>query len=356
MVPKGSARNPEAEKLPEFASFDVLRFALASAVMLGHSGVLRWVKTGDLAVQVFFALSGWLIGGILCRTEARELSRFYFNRSTRIWIPFAFAIFALYLVSYLHEPVRSGRWWEFLVYDVTFTHNWFTLRPDAAVALQQMPLRGTGNHFWSLAVEEQFYLLAPLIMTLLPFGKRILPWVVIAAIAYGAASQYGAISLGVLAAVAANRTVDWYRGRLVTTALLLIAAISAAAMNYPSIYVYAAPLFAVCVVLLCARPSRRNAATRWLGGISFPFYLNAWMGTFVLHFIEKKLRLDGGGYWLGLEFVAGVAAAAVTYWLIDARVMAHRNAYYTAPLGWALGATGYMLIIGGVVLWSFIGR
>ena len=79
------------------------------------------------------------------------------------------------------------------------------------------------------------------------------------------------------------------------------------------------------------------------------------MGTFVLHFIEKKLRLDGGGIWLGVEFLAGVAAA-VTYWLIDARVMAHRNAYYTASLGWTVGAAGYMLIITGVVLWSFIGR
>jgi hypothetical protein len=55
MVPK--ARNPEAEKLPEFASFDVLRFALPSAVMLSHTGILRWVETGNLAVQVFFALT-----------------------------------------------------------------------------------------------------------------------------------------------------------------------------------------------------------------------------------------------------------------------------------------------------------
>jgi peptidoglycan/LPS O-acetylase OafA/YrhL len=49
--------------------------------------VIPWDTAANLAVQIFFALSGWLIGGILLRTDVQDLPRFYFNRATRIWIP-----------------------------------------------------------------------------------------------------------------------------------------------------------------------------------------------------------------------------------------------------------------------------
>ena len=46
--------------------FDWLRFVLANVVMLVHFGIIRgWSHAGDFAVQAFFALSGWLIGGLL---------------------------------------------------------------------------------------------------------------------------------------------------------------------------------------------------------------------------------------------------------------------------------------------------
>src|SRR5690242_14481489 len=80
--------NPERVKVEECAVFDVLRFLLAFAVLLSHMKLLAWAQAGNLAVQVFFALSGWLIGSILCNTKPGELNRFYFNRATRIWIPY----------------------------------------------------------------------------------------------------------------------------------------------------------------------------------------------------------------------------------------------------------------------------
>lgn len=85
--------NPEATKVNDYAAFEVLRFLLAFTVLLSHKGVLTWENAGNLAVQVFFALSGWLVGSILCRTDRSELSRFYFNRATRIWIPYFFTVY-----------------------------------------------------------------------------------------------------------------------------------------------------------------------------------------------------------------------------------------------------------------------
>ena len=85
--------------------FDWLRIALATVVALSHDQVIRWTSSGNLAVQVFFALSGWLIGGILLETSPRNLARFWFNRATRIWIPYAVGLAILLGVSVLHDPI-----------------------------------------------------------------------------------------------------------------------------------------------------------------------------------------------------------------------------------------------------------
>ena len=343
------SRNPEADKLKDYAAFDVLRFLLASTVMLAHLGVLRWDSTGNLAVQVFFALSGWLIGAILCGTTRSELARFYYNRSTRIWVPYFLAVFAFYLTSLLFEPSRSSRWLEFLAYDLTFTHNWFTLSPDRTLALAQMPLHARGNHFWSLAVEEQFYLVAPLLLTLTPFGKKILPWICVATVAYVTRSEYASICLGVLAAVVASKYPDFHLRRPARAVLMLVFLGAAAVLVFPSAYGLASPVFSISVVLLCAKPVRRTALTRWLGGVSFPFYLNAWAGRLAVRAVEKHFAILQSPYWLALEFLAGLVGAAISYHVIDARVMAKRHRFYSPLLGWLLGAAGYLLVISGIV-------
>lgn len=352
------AANPESHKVSDYAAFDFLRFVLASVVALNHLGLIAWDFSGNLAVQVFFALSGWLIGGILFRTRAPELCRFYYNRSTRIWIPYFACVAVLYLVSAIHEPVRSSRWGEFLGYDLTFTHNWFSVTPDLKTAISQMPLNGTGNHFWSLAVEEQFYLVAPLIITLLPIGRNILLWVGIALLACLTSSQYGAVSLGVLAAMAAGAHPNWHRTSISRWALIvLIVSTGGAMVLVPRAYDFVAPLFAVAVVLTCAQPLRRSAVSRWLGGISFPFYLNAWIGIFVFHALAKHFGIHDDNVAVKIvEFLCALGAGAVAYQLIDVQVMGRRDAFYRRGIGWAVGATGYVLILSGTALWVHLWR
>jgi peptidoglycan/LPS O-acetylase OafA/YrhL len=119
--------------------------------VIGRLTALSWS-----GVDLFFVLSGFLIGGILLdnRTSESYFSTFYVRRACRI-LP-------LYLLSLsLFYLTRSNGWlWDSALpwYSYfTFTQNvWMVFRPEAA-ALWLVPT-------WSLAVEEQFYLTLPLLV------------------------------------------------------------------------------------------------------------------------------------------------------------------------------------------------
>jgi len=170
-VPDNPAQSSRVEPVsdraiqpPYYPLFDYLRIVLAVGVFASHAGVLspRLHDFGNFCVQVFFALSCYLIGGILGNVRAESLPRFYFNRSTRIWIPYFIAIALLAVATVAkHQPVTS-KLLEFFFDKVTFTYNLYG--PPQLHLREAMPLQGTGHHFWSICVEEQFYLLAPLVI------------------------------------------------------------------------------------------------------------------------------------------------------------------------------------------------
>ena len=68
----------------------------------------------------------------------------------------------LVLVALLRDTI-SAKWLEFVFFKATFVYNLFGPWQLAAFR-DYMPLKGTGNHFWSVNAEEQFYLLAPLLL------------------------------------------------------------------------------------------------------------------------------------------------------------------------------------------------
>lgn len=89
---------------------------LANVVMLSHFGALgAWSNADGVAVDAFFALSRWLIGGILLNTDRAGLPRFFFNRALRIWSSYYLALALLIGVSLLRDPV-GAKWLEFVAY------------------------------------------------------------------------------------------------------------------------------------------------------------------------------------------------------------------------------------------------
>jgi peptidoglycan/LPS O-acetylase OafA/YrhL len=151
--------------LTRIPSLDGLRAISIALVLHGHllgtrnywgPELMAWQgDTGNLGVRIFFVISGFLITNLLLeereRTGAIDLKAFYIRRAFRIFPAFYAYILVLALaiaMGWLDVPVRD------LVHASTYTINFVTER------------RWQVGHLWSLAVEEQFYLLWPALLVL----------------------------------------------------------------------------------------------------------------------------------------------------------------------------------------------
>ena len=119
-------------------------------------------KIGWIGVDLFFVLSGFLITGILLDTkhETNSYRNFIGRRTLRIFPLYYFIIFLFFLITRLTSIPHFNLLLENQIYFWTYTQNLF-------FALEGWP-KGSEhlNHFWSLAIEEQFYLFWPaLILT-----------------------------------------------------------------------------------------------------------------------------------------------------------------------------------------------
>jgi len=320
---------------------------LASAVVLTHAGAGWWGNVGDFSVCVFFSLSGWLIGGILLKTNAPELPKFFFNRSIRIWIPYAVAIALLYGLAAAREGMNE-HFFKFLFYDLTFTHYWFI--PKVPEVTNLMPLKGSGAMFWSISVEEQFYLLAPLVILFAPKGRSILVWGALSLLALALNYHYASIALGVLAAVCRSQFGNWHfagfnRLALWTITVGSIFAITASA----SLYQVFVPVAAIGIVLLCALEGKRSNLGQLIGGVSYPMYLNHYLGIFIGNALGKFFSLHST-LKISLSYIFAVGVGLVLYLAVDRWVLQHKQSAYSDARGKTVMITAYELIGLGVAL------
>ena len=167
---------PYARHLP---ALDGVRGLAILAVMASHlfpgstqsGGLLLRVigialTHGGLGVDLFFVLSGFLITGILydSRAEPRFFGTFYARRVLRIF-PLYYGVLLLLLLLTVPLHIHwQGMEWPLLLYlqNTGWVMPLYRFYPSPLLSL---------DHFWSLAVEEQFYLVWPLLVYLLR-GKR----------------------------------------------------------------------------------------------------------------------------------------------------------------------------------------
>lgn len=179
-----------------FPNLDGLRFFCFLSVFLFHSfytvnpdvqasPAYNFINNilfanGNLGVNFFFVLSGFLITYLLL--EEKELNgkidvpKFWLRRILRIWPLYYFAVFFGFVIfplikHFFNQPTNETA--SLLSY-LTFTGNFdFIIKglPDCSVL----------GVLWSIAIEEQFYLIWPIVLSLVPFKRLWIPFTLIIA-------------------------------------------------------------------------------------------------------------------------------------------------------------------------------
>jgi peptidoglycan/LPS O-acetylase OafA/YrhL len=168
----GHASGPDAARMtPEVRltyspGLDGLRAIAVSAVLLYHAE-LPFVPGGFLGVEVFFVISGYLITALLLaewRTKGRiSLKDFWLRRARRL-LPALYVLLVVtlgYSVVFLPGEVAGLR--DDAIAAVGYVTNWFLVLGRESY-FESVGRPSVLQHLWSLAVEEQFYLIWPIVL------------------------------------------------------------------------------------------------------------------------------------------------------------------------------------------------
>ncbi len=145
---------------------DGLRAVSVVAVLLYHAD-MEWLNGGFLGVEVFFVISGYLITLLLTqehtRTSTISLRHFWLRRARRLFAALytlLATVSVVVLIFYREDASKlAGQVWAAL----TYVTNWFLIfSQQSYFALVERP--PAFQHLWSLAIEEQFYLLWPILL------------------------------------------------------------------------------------------------------------------------------------------------------------------------------------------------
>ena len=169
------------KRIPSLDGFRAISILL---VLIAHSRLssgfpaqfIDLAKHGDVGVTIFFVISGFLITYLLFVEESKNgevsIKSFYIRRAFRILPVFvAYTLFILLFFNFF-EPIKVTG--ESLIYAFTFTMNF---EKDKSWFI---------GHFWSLSVEEQFYLFWPILVF---FFKKQLRWILYSLICYSCVAR-----------------------------------------------------------------------------------------------------------------------------------------------------------------------
>lgn len=315
-------------------ALDGIRGVAVLAVVIYHVDN-RWLPGGWLGVDVFFVLSGFLICSLLLaeyrRSQTIDLIGFWLARARRLLPALLLVIAAVLIASRIWaEPARRASiGWDALA-TVCYVSNWRLLLSDDAYFGNTLGMPSPLRHTWSLAIEEQFYLVFPLLLVatlaltwrISPRAPRVPPTIVFTALAaasalwmavlyvprteptrvyYSTGTRAFELLIGVVAGIwwgphdfgrrtgarLTPRAIDPWLGRLAVPAALLVVAAFVFA-DETATWVFRGGLMAICLLIVfpvsasaavLATPIQRALAVeplRRLGTVSYSFYLWHW--------------------------------------------------------------------------------
>jgi peptidoglycan/LPS O-acetylase OafA/YrhL len=309
----------------------------------GYSPLAPLSKLGEFGVRIFFVISGFLITSILLEELRRKawisLPRFYFRRTLRLFPAAYFYMFVIAVLAAKHL-VSLERW--DLMAAITYTMNYHSA---SAWSL---------GHLWSLAVEEQFYLLWPLTLRTLGLARStrfliallvVAPFLRLASPYVGPAFNFlvwsDALATGCLLAIlredlAANRLY----ARLLASRWFFLVPVLALAANYVSstkVYWLVSETVMNLSIVASVDWALRNTETTigrflnlpavsFMGVLSYSLYL--WQQVFLN-------RASTSPYCaFPSNIILAVAMALISYLLIEAPFLRLRTAIESARAQW----------------------
>jgi len=374
--------------LRHMPALDGLRAFAVVAVLLFH-GEVSWMTGGYLGVDAFFVLSGFLITSLLL-TEFRENGRvelraFWIRRARRLLPALLLVLFGVALyAALLANPVELRQLRQDALSTFGYVANWnqiFSHQGYFESLVAPSPLR----HTWSLAIEEQFYLVWPLlVVALLWLGRStkralFLVTAVLAAgsallmsslyspggdpsrIYYGTDTRAQSLLVGALLAVVLSSTAGVTR-RASRTVLHTAAIASALALGwiwattngvdgwqYNGGFLLAALLVAV-VITSVTQASDVGPLGRvmsfgplcWIGMISYGLYLWHWPLYVVL--TKERTGLDGTALLL-VRLACTFAVATVSFYLLERPIRHGRLTGFRVRVALPAAATALVVAV-----------
>ena len=304
-------------RLPQIQGLRALAVVL---VLLYHA---KFLPGGYIGVDIFYVISGYLITSLLLRecekTDGISFSRFYLRRIKRLLPASSLVLIITALVSWWVYPsiLRADLGRDIAAASLYISNYFFALWQMDYQNLDVLP--PVVIHYWSLAVEEQFYLLWPLIIYLLyKFGKRRTVGIGIAVITlmsfllclfltsasplwafYSLPTRAWELGIGALVLFVPAKWSD-FQGY----AWLAVIAIGYSAARFTDTTAFPGtaalyPVLATAFTLASVKnwpkvidTSSRLPVIQWLGNISYPLYLWHWPVLVIPHlYLGRELSI-----------------------------------------------------------------
>jgi peptidoglycan/LPS O-acetylase OafA/YrhL len=384
---------PRGGHLPHQPALDGVRGLAVLAVLVLHAGPASWLPGGFLGVSLFFTLSGYLIGSlVLAEVEGGgglALARFWARRVRRLVPALVLTVLGVVVMSRFVDLPSSTR--SELLGGLGYVANWVQIAGgESYAALFESP--SAAVHLWSLAIEEQFYVVFPFLAWLAARrgpgglgGAFVVGGLVVAGAGlaltaavddqvfayYATLTRVPEIAVGVVAAGwwPLGRVAGWWRDRpvgagrgpmiaanLAGGAALVVTVVLWRTTDLADGWVYGGGLVllaVVSVVLVVAAGAPGPLATvlgvwplRGLGTISYGLYLYHWPVVVLV----AAPRVDLAPVALfGARSAVSIALAVASYHLVEQPIRRARLGPAASPVA-VIGAGLAVLVATAVVV------